>query len=424
MIESVHLSEILGRSLTSEAGDRLGRLDDLIVRLRGDDYPVVTGVVAKLGNLRLYIPASHLGGLGADEIVLSTPQADLRPFERRNGEVLLKEDILGHRLIDVEDGRLIRAGDLVVEHTDEGWELRGVDTRARSRVFHRVHPRSGHRFRDWKLFEPLMGHKASAMVRAPFRRLKRLKPAQLADLLEEASKEEWTEILEDVHADPELEADVFEELDPDIANRLFGDKSDSEVADVLARMRADDAADAIAELPQERRERVLELLPLATRARLVVLLGFNASTAGGLMGIEYLAVGEETTAEGAIARVRQASNAQCEALSTVYTVDEQGRLTGAVPVIEVLRADSKTAVGSLVDRQAVCVLPSTDLSDISILMADYNLVAIPVVDDDDHLLGLVTVDDVLEALIPDDWRRRQPSPRPEHPRNVPAETSS
>src|ERR1700694_6334396 len=107
-------------------------------------------------------------------------------------------------------------------------------------------------------FEPLIGHSGSAVLRGPVARIRRLKPAQIADLLEEASKEEETEILRHVHADPELEADVFEELDEDRATRLLAERTDAEIAEVLARMRAADAAEAVAELPQNRREAVLD----------------------------------------------------------------------------------------------------------------------------------------------------------------------
>src|SRR6202020_1600270 len=131
-----------------------------------------------------------------------------------------------------------------------------------------------HTFREWARFKPLIGHTGSALLRGPFARIRRLKPAQIADLLEEASREEETEILGQVHADPELEADVFEELDEDLATRLLGARTDAEIAAVLGRMRADDAADAIAELPQGRRQPVLDQLPAVQQVKVRTLMGF------------------------------------------------------------------------------------------------------------------------------------------------------
>ena len=173
--------------------------------------------------------------------------------------------------------------------------LAGVDTRRRPRrLFGLLGPKADRTttrvFRDWHDFEWLIGHAGSALLRGPFGRIRRLKPAQIADLLEEASKEEETEILGQVHADPELEADVFEELDEDQAARLLGARTDEEIADVLARMRADDAADAIAELPQRRRQPVLDLLPPAQRTKVLTLMGFNPTSAGGLMAMDFVAL--------------------------------------------------------------------------------------------------------------------------------------
>ena len=184
------------------------------------------------------------------------------------------------------------------------------------------------RFRDWKAFEPLIGHTGSALLRGPFGRIRRLKPAQIADLLEDASKEEQTEILGQVHEDPELEADVFEELDEDRASRLLGARTDEEIAEVLSRMRPDDAADAIAELPQNRRQPVIDLLPPGVRTKVLTLMGFNPASAGGLMGVDFLALPSDASVAEAIAAVGTATTLQPEALTSVHAVDGDSRLRG------------------------------------------------------------------------------------------------
>src|SRR5262249_27017147 len=204
------------------------------------------------------------------------------------------------------------------------WVLTGVDTRRRAR--HLLgwggtgRDPAAHPFREWARFEPLIGHTGSALLRGPFARIRRLKPAQIADLLEEASKEEETEILGRVHADPELEADVFEELDEDQATRLLGARTNEEIAEVLARMRAADAADAIAELPQQRRQPILDLLPAGQRTKVLTLMGFNATSAGGLMGMDYIALPGMSTVADALARVRESPSLQPEALTSVHAV--------------------------------------------------------------------------------------------------------
>jgi Mg/Co/Ni transporter MgtE len=326
---------------------------------------------------------------------------------------LLRADILGHRLIDVSDADLVRAWDLKLESTPQGWVLRCLDTRRPPRLFGLIHRGAGHPCQDWKSFEPLIGHAPSVLARSGFRRLRRLKPAQIADLLEDASRPEGEEILDAVHVDPELEADVFEELDPDVANRLFGDKSDGEVAEVLAHMRADDAADTVAELPQARRQRVLDLLPAGTRTKVLSLMGFNQTSAGGLMGVDFLTAPADGTVEEALRRLKLASASQPEASLTVHAVDDHGKLVGVATVIDLLREDPESLLIDIMDADFVRVGPESDSVDVALLMSDYNLVTIPVVDPDGFLLGVITVDDILEMTIPDDWRRREPAARPD-----------
>jgi CBS domain-containing protein len=409
----MHLSALLGLPILSLNGESIGKVEDVIVRLRGGDYPVVTGVVAKVGGRRVYLSIDRVDELSEQRVSLAKPKVDLRAFERRHGEVLLKEDILGHRLIDVAEAELVRAWDVELRPTDERWVVSCLDTRRPARLLGLIRRSQGHPCQDWKAFEPLIGHTPSSTIRSGFGRVVKLKPAQIADLLEDASRIEGEEILDVVHTDPELEADVFEELDPDIATRLFGDKTDEEVADVIAHMRADDAADAVAELPQGRRQTILDLLPPGTRIKVFTLLGFNASSAGGIMGVDFLAAPADASVEEALQRVRQAENIQPEALVTVHVLDEGNRLAGTVSVINLLQADPQARLADVDDSDPVRVTPTVDVVDVTLLMADYNLLTVPVVDADNQLLGVITVDDVLEATIPEDWRRREPPPHPE-----------
>jgi Mg/Co/Ni transporter MgtE len=249
-------------------------------------------------------------------------------------------------------------------------------------------------------------------VRRVSGRVGKLKPAQIADLLEDADKAEGGEILERVRSNPELEADVFEELDPDKASRLLDDMPDAEVAALLSRMRPDDAADALADLRQKRRRRVLDLMPAPERTKVITLMGFNPDSAGGLMNVDIVSCGLTATAGEALAVIAAARDLQPEAVLKVHILDEERRLAGVVSVITLIQADTAESVATLMDSDPVRVTADADLTDIALLMADYNLYTIPVVDDEDHVLGVVTVDDVLEATIPEDWRRREPAARP------------
>jgi len=410
---TLHLSELLRRPLTDRGGESIGRLSDVIVRLRGADNPLVTGLVATVGGRDLYVPIDQVGSLSGEEVKLTSAKLDLRQFERREGEVLLRADVLGHRLIDVESVHLIKAGDLELQQRGRDWVVAGVDTHRQSRWPFGSREHGEHTFREWNRFEPLIGHSGSALLRGPFARIRRLKPAQIADLIEDASKEEETEILGQVHADPELEADVFEELDEDLATRLLGARTDAEIAEVLSRMRADDAADTIAELPQRRRQPVLDLLPPGQRTKVLTLMGFNPTSAGGLMGVDFLGVACEASVREALDAVGRSASLQPEALTSVYCIDERGRLCGVARLVSLVQSDPETPMREIYDDDPVRVGADTDVVDVAVLMSDYNLITIPVVDERRKMIGVITVDDVLEVTLPDDWRRREAAQPPD-----------
>ena len=420
----LHLSELLRRPLTDRGGESLGRLSDVIVRLRGAEHPVVTGIVATVGGREVYVPIEQVSSFEGEVLKLTSAKLDLRRFDRRDGEVLLRADVLGHRLIDVERAHLVKAADLELERRDPDWVLTGVDTRRRARRLlgfggSTAREPDEHPFREWARFEPLIGHTSSALLRGPFARIRRLKPAQIADLLEEASKEEETEILDHVHADPELEADVFEELDEDLATRLLGARTDTEIAGVLARMRADDAADTIAELPQRRRQPVLDLLPPGQRTKVLTLMGFNPTSAGGLMGVDFLAVPADVTVQQALDAVSQSPSLQPEALTSVHALDERGRLCGVARLVTIVQSDPAACLSDVYDDDPVRVGADTDVVDVAVLMSDYNLITIPVVDDRRVMIGIITVDDILEVTLPEDWRRREAAQPPDAHRGEP-----
>ncbi|MDR1999888.1 MAG: CBS domain-containing protein [Frankiaceae bacterium] len=414
----MHLSQLLGQTLVTESGEPVARVEDVIVRLRGAEYPLVTGLVGRVSGRAVFIASERIADWSALPMRLTDTALSARPFERRDGEVLLRTDVLGHRLIDVAEAELVRAYEVEFTLTADGLAVSCLDTRRPARLFGLLRQGAGHPCRDWKAFEPLIGHAPSEVSRGRFGRLRRLKPAQIADLLEEAGKDEGAEILHHVHADPELEADVFEELDPDIATRLFADRTDDEVAGILSRMRADDAADAVADLPQSRRQPLLDALPIGQRTKVLTLLGYNPSSAGGLMTVDILAVAPDVAAGAAVDAVRAARSLQPEALHAVYAVDAGGRLVGTAGLVALLQAEPGTALAELLDPDPVRVAPSTDLADVALLMADYNLAIVPVVDAEDRLLGVITFDDVLEATIPDEWRRREPPTRPDPAENA------
>jgi len=410
--EVVHLSSALRSPLLDRAGERLGRVEDLIVRLADGGYPPVTGLKARIGGRELFVPADRIASLQPGAVRLSGEKLSLRKFERRVGEVLLGADVLGRKLVDVEADppRLVTAHEIELACIDGWWRVVGLDHSVRAQL-RRLLPRrvrslvADRPFLDWADMEPFVGHVPTSRLRFSHRKLANLHPAEIADLVEAASHDEGEELIEAVGQDRELEADVFEELDEHHQLEFIRERPDMQVAAVIARMAADDAVDLVVEIDQERRARILALLPGAQRKQIEALLGYNPATAGGLMSPDFIALSPDATVATAIERVR-ASDLSAGTLTTVYLLDSDGTLTGSVFVVTLLRCEPERQLQDIAEREPVTVATDADVPEVARMMSDYNLVMLPVLDEQGPMVGVVTVDDVLELTLPSGWRRR------------------
>jgi len=303
------------------------------------------------------------------------------------------------------------AHNLVLAHVDDGWQLIGVDRSPRA-MLRRLVPRRArpdlrrHAILDWKDVQPFVAHVPTARLLVPLQRLRRLHPAQIADLVEGASHEEGEEIISAVQSDAELTADVFEELDTQHQLEFLKSRSNEEAAQVLDRMAPDDAADLLAELDQGRRVPVLNLMSAGQQHKLRKLLQYHPTTAGGMMNPDFVSVVRGTTAAEALERVRKEDKAPHQLLGTIFVTEPDGLLVGSLGVVDVVRADPGEKVEDEPELVNCRVNTGADLADVTLLMADYNLMAIGVTDAAGYLLGAISVDDLIEHLVPDDWRAR------------------
>ena len=401
--EILHLSLVIGGNLVDPDGRRLGRVDDVLVRLGEDEYPPVSAVVARVAGRDVFVPAEQIGDIRVGRVTVRDPRLDLQPFERREGELLLKRDMLDRQLINVDGARLVRANEIEIARVEGWWRVVGVDVGAQS-LLRRVLPRalaprvrvSG--FLDWASLEPFTGHIPTIRLRVPHPKLARLHPAEIADLVEAAPHGQGEEILSALHADPELEADVFEELADDQLLEFVEDRRDEEIAELVARMETDDAADLLAQFDDDRRSRILAILPRVQQRRLRLLLGYDPTTAGGLMSPDFVVVDAHATQIEALDRVRRAVGPS-DALAWIFVVNTHRRYRGAVSLPDLVRAGSETLANELVSHRT-SVTADAELEEIARVMTDYDLTVLPVLDSEERPIGVITVDDVLELIIP------------------------
>ncbi|HWY91193.1 MAG TPA: CBS domain-containing protein [Solirubrobacteraceae bacterium] len=407
----LHLSTVTGSPLRDSDGERLGKVRDVIVRLGGAGYPPITGFLVTVAGRTSYLGVERVSDIGPDGVVLRKAKLDLRRFDRRPEEVLLGRDVLDRQLINVQGARLVRANEIELALIAGSWRVVGVDTGPRGGLRRLLPKPLGARiatgeFLDWAGVEPFVGHVPTVRLRIPHPKLAKLHPAQIADLVEAASRREGEEIIQAVGEDDrELEADVYEELDDQHQREFLENRPDEQVAEILARMAPDDAADIIGELEESRREPLLALLPVGHRVKVRALLGYDPAEAGGLMSPDFVLLRDTTASGDALESIRRSAIAP-ELLTAVFVSAPDGTLQGSIPVTALLRADPGQRLEELVKHESPCLRPDASFEELARLMADYNLTAIPVVDEHERMVGVVTVDDVLEAMLPRGWRLR------------------
>ena len=406
----VTVTQLLRSPVLNSAGEQVGRVEDLIAKLTDGGYPPITGFKVGVGGHDVFVGRKLIEKLEPGAVRLNTTTIDMTEFQRRPGEVLLAADVLGRHLMDMARGRLVRAHDLVLGQADGEWRLFGVDRSPRA-MLRRLVPRKArpdlrrHVLLDWKEVQPFVAHVPTARLLVPLQRLRRLHPAQIADLVEGASHEEGEEIMDAVERDVELAADVFEELDDEHRSEFVRERSNDEVARVLDRMAPDDAADLLGQLDQERRLPVLNLMSAAQQRKLRKLLQYHPTAAGGMMSPDYVWVIRTATVAEALEAIRTDDKAPRQLLNTVFVTDENGRFVGTANAAELIRGDAKSRVDQ-VQLVTLSVPTGTDLADLALAMTDYDLTALAVTDATGNLIGAVSIDDVIKALVPEDWRAR------------------
>jgi CBS domain-containing protein/sporulation protein YlmC with PRC-barrel domain len=406
----VTVTQFLRSPVLNPAGTEVGRLEDFIVKLVEGPYPPLTGLKVRVGPQDVFVGKDLIAQLEPGAVRLNTDKLRTEPFQRRPGEVLLAADVLGRHLVDVTHGRIVQAHDLVLAPSEDGWHLAGID-RSPQAMLRRWVPRRArpdlrrHAVLDWRDVQPFVGHVPTAKLLMPLQRLRRLHPAQIADIVEGASHEEGEEIIHAVEGDAEFTADVFEELDDEHRVEFLKSRSTEEVAKVLDRMAPDDAADLLSELDQERRKPIFDLMSASQQHKLRKLLQYHPSTAGGTMSPDYVWVERGSTVDMALEAVRTDDKAPHALLNTVFVTDHESRYVGSVSVADLLRTDHSRKVDDL-ELTNCSVQGSADFVDVALLMADYNLTALAVVDTSGSMVGAISSDDVIEALVPEEWRAR------------------
>ena len=293
----VSVSGLVGRPVRLVDGAEVGRVLDVVVRWSGEPYPAVTGVVARVGRRRVFVPIGDVAELTGTAVTLSSTRLDVRDFERREGEVVLMGDVVDHQLVDIDDVQVVRASDLYLSPVGGRMQLVGVEVGVGSLV-RRLGPQrwrsrpTPERVIDWADIQPL-GRPGGVRIDRPNRELRRLRPGDLADLLEELGNPQRQQLV--AALDVDVAADALEEMDEHQRDAVLRHLEPRRVAAIVAEMEPDEAVEALRELDDDQRAAVVAELPAAAGAALTALLGYPQDTAGGIMTTIIVVADEDDT---------------------------------------------------------------------------------------------------------------------------------
>ena len=410
------LSQCIGLPVRDPTGEPIGTIADLIVAI-GDRYPPVTGLVARTDGRQIFLPWRNVEALDDGGARLRVPTIDIGKFRQRRNEILLKADLLDKQIVDIEGRKVIRVNDVSLDEIEGRLRVVAVDVgaagllrrlgvergaRAIARNLRRSVPE---RYIDWEDVDPLESTIASVRLRVPHARLAELHPADLASIIEELAPRDRLGVLATL--DDEALADVVEEMEPDTQVEVLEDLEPARAADILEEMSPDDAADLVADLSDRSRDEILALMEADEAAEVRDLLTFPEDSAGGMMTTELVAVPATLTATETIERLR-ALEPDAETIYYVYVVDDEGKLVGVLSLRDLIVAQPDTLIAEVMIADPVAVGVLEPAESVAETIAHYNLLAIPVVDDDGQLAGIVTVDDAFDTVAPSAWRRRLP----------------
>jgi Mg/Co/Ni transporter MgtE len=407
----VFLARLASVAVFDPGGDQVGRIRDVVVAIRpGQELPRVLGLVVEVPlRRRIFLPMTRVTALDPRQVV-TTGVVNMRRFEQRPNETLVLAEILDRKVTLTATGEQVTVVDAGMEQDrTRDWEITQLFVRKAGGGFRR---RGETLIVDWDEITGIAQTESNQGAAALLATYERMRPADLAAALHDLSPKRRGEVA--AALDDEKLADVLEEMSEDDQIEILGQLNRERAADVLEAMAPDDAADLLGELPPDQAERLLALMEPDEAEDVRRLLSYDEYTAGGMMTTEPVILPPDATVAEALARVRNAELTPALA-SQVYVCrppleTPTGRFVGIAYTQRLLREPPSALVSGVCDTDLEPLAATAMLPEVTRYLATYNLVALPVVDENDHLLGAVTVDDVLDHLLPDDWREADHEP--------------
>ncbi|EJZ83101.1 magnesium transporter [Slackia piriformis] len=406
-----YLSNMLGRPVYDSTGEKLGTVSDLAIST-GEVFPRITSLAFKGPGRTPFMISwrKYVEDFTEDEVRLNTESYNIRFSYLQPTEVLLARDLLDQQIVDTQGLKIVRVNDLKLSPSGSQMRLLGAEVGVRG-ILRGLHPLlekavvSGAKLLNRKIEEKIIAWNymdlldrdlSKVKLSVTHKRLDELHPADVADILEQLDPKQRAEVFN--HLDDARSAEVIAELEDEFQAETLDDMEDSEVSGLLGQMDPDDAADIIRDLPYEKAETLLRLMGVEDAAEIRRLLGYRENTAGGMMTTRFVALSEDDTVGEAIETLRHLDE-DFPTVHYVYVLEEDSeKLVGVMSMRTLVLAHNDTRLGDVMYTDIISVPPDEDEEEVASDISKYDLVALPVVDEGGHMLGLVTVDDALDVI--------------------------
>jgi magnesium transporter len=411
----IFVSDVYQKPVLDQAGEEIGKLKDITVG-HGDPFPAVTSLLVSAGKHVYLIPWDQVNLFNKRVISANVISSSLQPAAVSETDILICRDILDKQIVDIDGAKLVRVNDLKLGDVngrmcliaaDIGFRgiLRRLGLEARGeRIFSIFRYRLPTTLIGWHYLQPVEPKLTKLTLTVSRQKVARMHPADLAELISEVSQKDRTALFGSL--DVETAAEALHELEPSVQADIIEDMSKEKASDILEQMPPDEAADVLGDLSEKKAEELINLMEKEEARDVKELLEHEEDTAGGLMTTEYLSLPPDISVEDAIRELRLAAP-DVETVYYLYVLDEQERLLGVVTLKDLVLARPEAMISDIM-RTPVKALPlDAEQKDVAEFISKYNLLAAPVVDENNVLRGIITVDDVVDLLLPPASRKKR-----------------
>lgn len=402
----IFLSELIKKPVYDPKGEVIGRIEDIIV-VKGDTLPKLSSIVLRKQDKLYQIRWEDINLF--NKIIVSTSlQAEaIESYKPDDKDLLAVRDILRKQIVDVNGVKVVKVNDIMLEGYRDDAVLIAVDIGRRwilrksgvGRISGKFAKKLESRFPvhliSWNYIQPLKPKLDSIALTVPSQMVSELHPADIAEIISRVSMDEGTHLIKEL--DIETAAETLSELEIEKQAEIISAIDTATAADILEEMHPDEAADVLGDLPAEKAKEILEHIEKEEAEDIQELLVHKKDTAGGVMTNEFIAYQPDTTVQNAIERFKRDAE-EIETVYYIYIIDEHEKLLGVTSLRELLLADPFSQLLDIMEKKLITVTPDEDFKVVTETLSKYNLVALPVIDNDGYLLGIITVDDVLDIL--------------------------